>query len=250
MFGALPGAEDMKLPKIQTLKFQKREKVKKFELNEFLDEFLEKKYTQEQIAVSDDIDKAEQQLDLKSLLKIRTFDEIQLDLSKRQKEPQNPFLLNQGASKIFPQRSSMTEPNNLNRDLNQALNPFDQKNSSLLTTERALVQDCLKVLSGLESDTFMRDGSQLGVLFKLKYDKPGFCNQVQLSHMSQGAVRSSLNVFLKMANDMQKTLFLFRGIQHNSEKLSTVIQSLIFVFNKILERFNCETNDLSQIFLL
>jgi hypothetical protein len=71
-----------------------------------------------------------------------------------------------------------------------------------------------------------------------------------MSHMSQGTVKSCLNKFLKMANNLQKTLFLFRGVQMNSEKLSTVIQSLIFVFNKILERFNTEINDLSQIFLL
>ena len=43
---------------------------------------------------------------------------------------------------------------------------------------------------------------------------------------------------------------MFRGIQINSEKLSTVIQSLVFVFNKILDRFNVEVNDLMQILLL
>ena len=55
----------------------------------------------------------------------------------------------------------MLEPNNLNRDLNLALNPYDvvNKSSECLTTERKLVLDVLQMLSqpSLESETFIRD---------------------------------------------------------------------------------------------
>lgn len=143
----------------------------------------------------------------------------------------------------------MREPMNLNRDLNKALNPYSMvnKSSHLLTTERRLVLDILQMLSqpSLESDTFVRDRAQLGVLFKLRNDGQGFNLAATLSHLSQGAVRNVLNKFLQMGNDLQKTCFLFRGIQTNSERLSTVIQSLIFAFDKILDRFNYEISDLT-----
>ena len=41
MFGALPGAEDMKLPVIKSVVKERREKVKRFELGQFLDQYLE-----------------------------------------------------------------------------------------------------------------------------------------------------------------------------------------------------------------
>ena len=53
-----------------------------------------------------------------------------------------------------------------------------------------------------------------------------------------------------MANDLQRTWFFFRGIQSNNEKLSRVIQALIFVFGKVMDRFNSEVNDLIQIVML
>jgi hypothetical protein len=127
MFGGLGGYEDLKLPQIQSLKFNRKKQVKKFKLNDFLDQYLqESKEEQPDIPIlPTESDSRHLQYELKNLLKIRTFDEIQLDLSKRQHESANPFLINQGASKLYPNRSSMTEPNNLNRDLNVALNPFN-----------------------------------------------------------------------------------------------------------------------------
>jgi hypothetical protein len=53
----------------------------------------------------------------------------------------------------------MTEPNNLNMLLCNALTPFAHQTSPLLTTERSLVQDTLKVLAGLESNTYIRDNA-------------------------------------------------------------------------------------------
>ena len=143
----------------------------------------------------------------------------------------------------------MSEPMNLNRDLNKALNPYSMvnKSSHLLTTERRLVLDILHMLTqpSLESDTFVRDRVQLGVLFKIRNDGQGFTSAMTLSHLSQGAVKNVLNKFLQMGNDLQKTGFLFRGIQTSSERLSTVIQALIFAFNKIFDRFNYEISDLT-----
>jgi hypothetical protein len=37
MFGALPAAEDMKLPEIKSLQAKRKEKVKRFELGDFLE---------------------------------------------------------------------------------------------------------------------------------------------------------------------------------------------------------------------
>jgi hypothetical protein len=88
------------------------------------------------------------------------------------------------------------------------------------------------------------------VLFKLRNEALGFDSQACVSHLSQATLKNALTKFLGMGNDLQRILFLFRGIQLNSEKLSTVIQSLIFVFTKILDRFNVEVNDLTQILLL
>ena len=143
----------------------------------------------------------------------------------------------------------MAEPTNLNRDLNKALNPYSMvnKSSRLLTTERRLVLDILQMLTqpSMESDTFIRDSEQLGILFKLRHGGKGFTSATTLSHLSQGATENVLNKFLQMGNDLQKTCFLFRGIQTSSERLSTVIQSLIFTFNRILDRFNHEINDLT-----
>jgi len=191
---------------------------------------------------------------LKNLLNIRTFDEIQNHLSDRlltykNAKLANPLLTDHGASQLYKDRSCMVEPMNLNRDLNKALNPYSMvnKSSHLLTTERRLVLDILQMLTqpSLESDTFVRDGEQLGVLFKLRHDGKGFTSAATLSHLSQGATHNVLNKFLQMGNDLQKTCFFFRGIQTNSERLSTVIQSLIFAFNKILDRFNYEMSDLT-----
>lgn len=53
-----------------------------------------------------------------------------------------------------------------------------------------------------------------------------------------------------MANDLQQTLFYFRGIQINAERLSNVINSLIFAFSQILDRVNSEISDLQQILQL
>ena len=50
-----------------------------------------------------------------------------------------------------------------------------------------------------------------------------------------------------MANDLQKTMFYFRGIQQNGDKMSCVMQALIFSFQKIIDRFSCEINDLLLI---
>lgn len=147
----------------------------------------------------------------------------------------------------------MLEPNNLNRDLNLALNPYDvvNKSSECLTTERKLVLDVLQMLSSpsLESETFIRDPTQLQVLFKMRHQGEGFNLSTSLSHLSQSTVQSTLNQFLDMSNELQKTCFFFRGIEVNSEKLSHVMQALIFAFNKILNRFNQEINDLIQIVL-
>jgi hypothetical protein len=110
----------------------------------------------------------------------------------------------------------MREPINLNRDINKALNPFycPNKSSQFLTTERKLVMDVLQMMAqpSLESQTFVRDKRQLKVLFKLRNDSFGFNSCTALSHLSQGTVRNVLKNFLSMSNDLQKTLFFFRGI--------------------------------------
>lgn len=110
----------------------------------------------------------------------------------------------------------MEEPNNLNRDLSKALSPYSVGNlvSAYQTTERRVLLDVLQMLSlpGLESETFVRDPDQLRVLFKMRHTGAGFTSSTCLSHLSQGALKSVLEKFLRMANDLQKTLFLFRGI--------------------------------------
>lgn len=64
----------------------------------------------------------------------------------------------------------------------------------------------------VESDTFARDLNQYRVLFKLRYDSEGFGSMKNVSHLSQGAVRTMLLKFLNMGNELQRTMFLFRGI--------------------------------------
>ena len=58
MFGALPGAEDMKFPVIKSVVKERREKVKRFELGQFLDQYLEKSGQEDEleVAVSQDIE--------------------------------------------------------------------------------------------------------------------------------------------------------------------------------------------------
>ena len=125
-------------------------------------------------------DQIADQYSLKKMLNIRTFDEIQTVLSQRvqSKVKRNPLLLAHGASELFPGRSPMKEPQNLNRDLNKALNPYDfaNKSSQFLTTERTLVMHVLQMLGqpSLESETLVRDAKQLRVLFKLRHDAHGF----------------------------------------------------------------------------
>jgi hypothetical protein len=52
---------------------------------------------------------------------------------------------------------------------------------------------------------------------------------------------------LNAANLLQRGLFLFRGLSNNADRLSTVTQALIFVFEKIHGRFKSEIDDLSLI---
>ena len=126
---------------------------------------------------------------MKSLLKIRTFDEIQRELSSRNTEQnRNPLLIDHGSSRLHPQASCLDEPLNLNKNLNTALNEFSSigKTNLDLTSERKLVMDVLQLVSqpAIDSDTFMRDDTQLKVLFRLRHRQEGFGMGTALSHLS------------------------------------------------------------------
>ena len=152
---------------------------------------------------------------------------------------------------MHPNASCLVEPLNLHTAINRSLNPLHhvKASSDFLTTERRIVMDVLQMLSqpGVQSETFIRDPHQMNVTFKIRHLEIGFYNSVCVSHLSETTLVSVLNTFLAMANDLQQTLFYFRGIQINAEKLSNVINSLIFVFSQILERVNSEVGDLQQI---
>lgn len=277
VFGGLPINDAVKIPIIKqappasrhgNLKFKanRPKPPKTFSLNEFLDRYLvddqltdRQKQGQEAVVDEEALRKeqeANDQYELKNILNIKTFIDIQNELSERfnPKNLNSKALFNHDCSQLNPLRSGMVEPKNLNRDLNKLLNPYNQANatSEYQTTERRILLDVLQMLSlpGLESETFVRDAEQLKVLFRARHEGQGFASSTCVSHLSQGVTKSILEKFVWMANQLQKTLFLFRGIQVNSEQLSTVIQALVFAFNKILGRFNHEVNDLTQILLL
>jgi hypothetical protein len=98
------------------------------------------------------------QYELKDLLQIRTFDEIQLRLSERNNKGKKPVATK---SQLNPNQSCISEPLNLHKDLNVALNPFVAINDQnmYLTTERRVVMDVLQMLSqpSIQSDTLVRD---------------------------------------------------------------------------------------------
>ncbi len=114
----------------------------------------------------------------------------------------------------------------MNSNLNKILSPFNidsllgiQEDSKVLiyenlTTERNLILDILQMfcLPGLESQTFERDRCQLKVLFKIRNEDKGYFQKSSLTHLSKEIVNNILLNFLKMANDLQKTMFYFRGI--------------------------------------
>ena len=119
-----------------------------------------------------------------------------------------------------------------------------------LTTERQVVMDIIQLLQGVQSETFVRDQGQRGVLFKMRWSSDGFNLSTTLSHLSQNTVKSILRTFLVLANKVQKTQFLFRGLKNKQDKLSCVMNSLIYIFSEIEGRFLSELDDLSQILLL
>ena len=161
------------------------------------------------------------QAGLQQVLGIRTFGQIQDALSDRLKviAPR----ANLGASKLNP--DDKHDPNNLHSNLPKCLNPFAVPQGSALdlTTERQLVSDVLMMFAshGVESGTFTRDERYLAVTFKLRHDLA--VTQAKLSHLSPGLVKSVLGKFLSHANQLQRGLFLFRGLALSEGRLSTVM---------------------------
>ena len=94
-----------------------------------------------------------------------------------------------------------------------------------------MLSDTLLLFVGVESDSFERDPATLQVLFKIRNDN--HINQAKMSHISPGLMNQVFQKNLNAANLLQRGLFLFRGIRNNADKLSTVMQALIFVFEKI-----------------
>lgn len=137
MFGGLPSAlTKVPIIKDHRLKFKPSTKhPKKFSLNDYLDHYLQGERTKEtnlQNQASDEAlrmqkleqDQIETQYELKDLLKIRTFDEIQLRLSERKNQDRLSNTFETGQSRLNPTASCLNEPLNLHIGLNQALNPF------------------------------------------------------------------------------------------------------------------------------
>jgi len=138
-------------------KEQKGSMIKRFTLNEFLDQYLlevkESKECEreEEQRTSDFEAKREEQLKLKSLLSIRTFDEIQEQMSARA-----PFeSLCQGNPSLL-----------MNGDSNQSLlkTYFDSQSldyiSLKVVTERQLIFDVLLLFQRLESPTFAKQNGK------------------------------------------------------------------------------------------
>ncbi|CDW85435.1 gamma-tubulin complex component 5 [Stylonychia lemnae] len=256
-FGGMP-LNKIKAPIIKTIpkKTQVKkpwQRPKKFNINAFLDKYLsefqppENPYYQKlkQKEREEQEFKLERQEKLRNILGVRTFDQLQEQLSKRIID--NDLIKNSKLhqeSQVNQHQSGYTEPLNLLRDFLKQQHDMIGLINYNAVTERQLVMDVVLMLQQLESPTFMKTKKKQDsrCTFQIR-------NTFQLIHVTPKMMESFLAEFIEMGNIINETQWYLKGLTKQLDKLGMVIESYVYIVERILQRFFSEVSDIQKIVL-
>eukprot|EP00347_Sterkiella_histriomuscorum_P006822 403351300 len=254
-FGGMPIGK-IRAPIIKTVQIQSNtsKKIKKFSMNAFLDKYLAEiqptpnpYYEYIKNKEADELEyEIQKQQKLKSILNVRTFDQLQNQLSRR--VDNEDLTRNQNKAQDSLENSHMSsynEPLNLMRDFNQSNQEklgFLQYNT---VTERQIVLDTILMMQQFETPTYYKSKQQNGrkQIFKLR-------QKIQLKHLTPIMLEGILGEFIQMANITKETLEFQRSLKENQAFLGMVFESFVFQVDLILQKFSSEMSDIQQIALL